>query len=524
MINRLFLTLTTALLLSGCTLFAAPAMTPTQTPLPTATLTPTMTASPTRTPSLTSTPTITLTPSQTLTPSITPTSTNTLFPTIAPEPTIRPAGDNNTIVTLDKDVKNTIGKVALSFINTSDKSTQVTPGTPAAASELETVYLVDPITGMRLRVVDLPSTTGARVYWSPDGAYLAYFVESGFAAGLYVLNLNTGVATRVLALTSLNPRGIPSEPIWSPDSKRLAITLPTPYDLDIYTVAPDGTNLRDVTSSGSYDFFPVWSPDGQYLAFVSDRAMCPSWEPNAPRSCYKPGALPIDSGIFGGGLYVVDMGAQDSSPRQLSDKWISVPPHWISRDSLAFISSVSPTDSSVGSILWYVDLRSDSVHRISDENPNGASIFGDNWSSDGNRVVYQEIQSTTHVVMRDASGNEVARSTEALNFPRYAFAAAWSPDNHRVVIGGAHNQCPYGMFVIDEDFKTQVTSPPNPGVCNPLWSPDGKWIAFGGTTASGSGTDGRYDIYVAEASGYGARAVSTRLGGQIALLGWVGGR
>jgi dipeptidyl aminopeptidase/acylaminoacyl peptidase len=350
---------------------------------------------------------------------------------------------------------------------------------------------------------------------------MAYFVDSSFASGLYVLNLNSGTSTRILATSNLNPRGVPGDPVWSPDSKQMAIVLPNAYDLDLFVIAPDGSNLRDVAPSGGYEFFPAWSPDGQYLAFVSDRKACPSWEPNAPGSCYKPDALPVDTGVFGGNLYMLDMTAPDPTPRLLSDKWIASTPHWISRDSLAFISS-PPGTLDAGSTLWYVDLRSGTEHRITDENPNGTTIFGDTWSSDGNRVIYQEVQTTSHIVMRDLTGKEIGRAPDTYNFPRYAFSAAWAPDNQHVVIGGAHNQCPYGMLVVDTSFKTQVTSPPNPGICTPLWSPDGKWIGLGGVTG-GSG-DGRYDIYVAEPSGYGTRAVSAKLGGLIALLGWVGGR
>ena len=46
----------------------------------------------------------------------------------------------------------------------------------------------------------------------------------------------------------------------------------------------------------------------------------------------------------------------------------------------------------------------------------------------------------------------------------------------------------------------------------------------GGVTQSGSGTDGRFDVYVAQANGYGMRNLTGRAGGQIRLIGWVGGQ
>jgi Tol biopolymer transport system component len=79
------------------------------------------------------------------------------------------------------------------------------------------------------------------------------------------------------------------------------------------------------------------------------------------------------------------------------------------------------------------------------------------------------------------------------------------------------------MLLADDSFKILVNSAPNPGICDPAWSPDGRYIAFVGVTQSGNGTDGRLDVYIAEATGYGARNLTGRLGGQIRLLGWVGG-
>jgi TolB protein len=40
---------------------------------------------------------------------------------------------------------------------------------------------------------------------------------------------------------------------------------------NIYTIRADGTNLTQLTNSTSNDLGPVWSPDGQYIAFSSDR-------------------------------------------------------------------------------------------------------------------------------------------------------------------------------------------------------------------------------------------------------------
>lgn len=57
---------------------------------------------------------------------------------------------------------------------------------------------------------------------------------------------------------------------------------PTPYsriafvtydgDDDIYTMNPDGSNVVQLTRNDAEDFYPLWSPDGSRIAFLSDRS------------------------------------------------------------------------------------------------------------------------------------------------------------------------------------------------------------------------------------------------------------
>lgn len=60
-------------------------------------------------------------------------------------------------------------------------------------------------------------------------------------------------------------------PAASPDGERIAFTrLKLGDDADIYIMDADGSNVRQLTNSDATEEHPIWSPDGQWLAFHSD--------------------------------------------------------------------------------------------------------------------------------------------------------------------------------------------------------------------------------------------------------------
>jgi dipeptidyl aminopeptidase/acylaminoacyl peptidase len=72
-----------------------------------------------------------------------------------------------------------------------------------------------------------------------------------------------------------------SEPAWSPDGKSLAFSsnraMPDPdavYNSDIWVVAADntdkGAHLTQITTNPGPDRAPTWSPDGKWIAYVSE--------------------------------------------------------------------------------------------------------------------------------------------------------------------------------------------------------------------------------------------------------------
>lgn len=82
----------------------------------------------------------------------------------------------------------------------------------------------------------------------------------------------TFITCAILASTALATTA-QTTPLWlryaqiSPDGKEIVFT----YKGDIFKVPAQGGQAVQLTSQGSYESNPVWSPDGNQIAFASDR-------------------------------------------------------------------------------------------------------------------------------------------------------------------------------------------------------------------------------------------------------------
>ena len=136
------------------------------------------------------------------------------------------------------------------------------------------LYSVDVRSGERSLFVQLPGDnldSMDEIEWSPDGAHLAIMNDLQPGGGrLYVMNAD-GSGVRIL-LDNYLPAGF----AWSPDGTQLTYAAPSRSDmrrLSLWTLSLDGS---DRTRLGSHLIecsdgpAPVWSPDGNQVAFRAD--------------------------------------------------------------------------------------------------------------------------------------------------------------------------------------------------------------------------------------------------------------
>ena len=145
------------------------------------------------------------------------------------------------------------------------------------------IYVMNPDGTNPINLTQSPERADFSSSWSPDGKQIAFTSDEGWKwdgsggsrRNIWVMDVDGG-----------NPRNLTNHgamdrmPDWSPDGNQIVFESNRDggwefnfwkAPSDIYAMTPDGANLINLTNHPAADGSPAWSPDGNQIAFQSNR-------------------------------------------------------------------------------------------------------------------------------------------------------------------------------------------------------------------------------------------------------------
>jgi Tol biopolymer transport system component len=198
-------------------------------------------------------------------------------------------------------------------------------------------------------------------------------------------------------------------PAWSADGTKIAFNVVQQGSYEIYTMNSDGSGLRQLTPTDGIDGDqPVWSPDGTKIAFSTSN---------------------------GSNVDIYVMNADGTGVSRLTthpDR--ETAPAW-SPDGTKIAFERQDNEQPLSDI-WVMNA-SDGASQVN-LTPNSASSFdvSPNWSPDGTKIVFMGgpwLETNTELYTVDVSGSPPSALT---NTPEVQeFEPTWSPDGAEIIFG-----------------------------------------------------------------------------------------
>jgi len=126
------------------------------------------------------------------------------------------------------------------------------------------IWLMDPSSGKLMKNLTNNPSDDLSPAWSPDGGQIAFVSNRSGGPQIYVMDASGGGQKRLTMFGSYN-----STPNWG-KSGLIVFAGRDDENSNIYTVDTGG-NVQKLTQDQGDNKDPCWSPDGRYVAFVSNR-------------------------------------------------------------------------------------------------------------------------------------------------------------------------------------------------------------------------------------------------------------
>ncbi|MFW6074418.1 MAG: WD40 repeat domain-containing serine/threonine protein kinase [Chloroflexota bacterium] len=172
-------------------------------------------------------------------------------------------------------------------------------------------------------------------------------------------------------------------PSWSPDGERIAFTSDRDGNWEIYTMTREGEDIRRITEEPARDAWPVWTPDGERIVFASDR---------------------------NGAMDIYSMDNDWTNVEQLTD-WpdtVDTRPA-VSPDGsqIAFVSQNPDTGESE---IYVMDIDGEYTTQLTEA---GGVNTAPAWSPDGEQIIFEsDRDGNRNIYIMNADGTGQARLTD----------------------------------------------------------------------------------------------------------------
>jgi Tol biopolymer transport system component len=273
------------------------------------------------------------------------------------------------------------------------------------------------------------------------------------------------VACLLMLACGDDPTGLDDAP-----GRLLVTRQPGGNGAEIWSMRPDGSDARQLTSDNRVDGDADWSHDGERIVFTK---LNDTTSP-VPASAHFE-------------IHVMDADGSDVQKLTTridgSDRF----PRW-SPDGTQIVFSRNSSISTGPRGIFVMNADGSNARALYT-----GTAFQPDWSPDGSRILFTA-NDTLHVMNANGSGVAPLGGTAAC--AGALRAARWSPDGSRIALA-----CDFGgsaIYTMRADGTDVVSVKPLASgtsfITAPIWSPDGRSIAF-------SHTDGTHDIFIINSTG-----------------------